>query len=41
MHAVTADQLDAFANRVTDRLRALGALVGVGAAEVFKRVDDL
>lgn len=41
MHATSDDQLDAFRTRITRRLASLGAPFGLGAAEVFKRIDDL
>jgi LmbE family N-acetylglucosaminyl deacetylase len=41
MHAVDGDQLDAFRQRIGDRLRGLGEPHGLGAAEVFKLIDDL
>ncbi|HUF33076.1 MAG TPA: PIG-L deacetylase family protein [Acidimicrobiales bacterium] len=36
-----AGQVARFRARVDDRLAELGALAGVGRAEVFKRIDDL
>lgn len=41
MHAVDDEQLDAFRDRIRSRLTELGHPHGVGAAEVFKRIDDL
>ncbi len=41
MHALDDDQLDAFRQRITDRLRGLGAPYGIAEAEVFKRISDL
>ena len=41
MHATTNDQLDGFRRRITGRLVGLGAAHGLGAAELFKRIDDL
>lgn len=41
MHAVDDDQLDAFRQRITARLRSLGEPHDVEAAEVFKLIDDL
>ncbi len=41
MKAVDPDQVDAFRQRIRDRLAELGAPHGVGAAEVFKRIGDL
>jgi LmbE family N-acetylglucosaminyl deacetylase len=41
MHAVDPDQLAAFGTRITERLQGLGASVGLGAAEIFKRIEDL
>ena len=41
MHATTHDQLAAFRERISDRLAMLGAPLGLGAAELFKRIDDL
>ena len=41
MHATSDDQLGAFRARITERLIGLGAPLGMGAAELFKRIDDL
>jgi LmbE family N-acetylglucosaminyl deacetylase len=41
MHATTDDQLVVFRARITARLRELGASRGIGAAELFKRIDHL
>jgi len=41
MHATSTDQLEAFRTRISVRLASLGAPFGFGAAEVFKRIDDL
>lgn len=41
MKAIDDDQLAAFRARVRTRLEALGAPHGFGAAEIFKRIDDL
>lgn len=41
MHAVDDDQLLAFRRRIAERLEGLGQPHGMGAAEVFARIDDL
>jgi LmbE family N-acetylglucosaminyl deacetylase len=41
MHAQDEAQLDSFRARIRERLAALGAQHGVGAAEVFARIGDL
>jgi LmbE family N-acetylglucosaminyl deacetylase len=41
MKAIDDEQLGAFRTRIRERLEALGAPHGVGAAEIFKRIDDL
>jgi len=41
MHARDDEQLELFRSRIHDRLAALGADHGVGAAEVFARISDL
>ena len=41
MKAADPAQLDTFRQRITARLVGLGASVGLPAAEVFKRIDDL
>lgn len=41
MHAVDGEQLLAFRRRIAERLEGLGRPHGVGAAEVFARIDDL
>jgi len=41
MKAVDEGQLEAFRRRIRERLAGNGALTGVGAAEVFKRIADL
>ncbi len=41
MKAVDPEQMAAFDDRIRARLAGLGALHGVGAAEVFKRIADL
>ena len=41
MHAADETELDAFAQRIRDRLAALGEPYGLGAAELFKRISDL
>ncbi|MCB0968795.1 MAG: PIG-L family deacetylase [Ilumatobacter sp.] len=41
MHAADAAELDAFDQRITERLRELGGPHGVELAEVFKRISDL
>ena len=41
MHAADESQLEPFRSRIRDRLAALGAAHGVGAAEVFARISDL
>jgi LmbE family N-acetylglucosaminyl deacetylase len=41
MHSTSDDQLSAFRARITERLIGLGAAHGLGAAELFKRIDDL
>ncbi len=41
MKAVDPDQVEAFRQRIRDRLTSLGGRHGVGAAEVFKRIADL
>lgn len=41
MKAVDAAQLDAFRDRIRNRLTGLGSDHGVGAAEVFKLISDL
>lgn len=41
MHAVDADQLGVFRQRISDRLVGLGEQHGVGPAEVFKLIGDL
>ncbi|MFW2332701.1 PIG-L deacetylase family protein [Ilumatobacter sp.] len=41
MHALDDIQLDAFRNRIIERLRGLGEAHGFAAAELFKRISDL
>jgi LmbE family N-acetylglucosaminyl deacetylase len=41
MHAVDGAQLDAFRQRISQRLAGLGSPYGFGAAEVFARISDL
>jgi len=41
MKAIDESQLDSFRARIRGRLTGLGADLGVGAAEVFKRISDL
>ncbi|MDQ3738847.1 MAG: PIG-L family deacetylase [Actinomycetota bacterium] len=41
MYAADEDELQAFRNRIRSQLEELGAPHGFGAAEVFKRIDDL
>lgn len=41
MHAVDQAQLQAFRERIRSRLAQLGEPYGVGAAELFARIDDL
>lgn len=41
MKAVDDEQLRAFRDRLVGRLGALGQRFGVGAAEIFRRIDDL
>jgi LmbE family N-acetylglucosaminyl deacetylase len=41
MHASDGEGLEAFRRRISDRLRGLGEPHGVGAAEIFKLIDDL
>jgi len=41
MHAVDGAELDAFRQRITQRLAGLGAPYGFDAAEVFARISDL
>lgn len=41
MKAVDGDQLNAFRNRIADRLAGLGAEHHIGSAEVFKLISDL
>lgn len=41
MHAEDDATMEAFRRRITDRLTDLGRLHGVGAAELFARLDDL
>lgn len=41
MHTVDPAQLDAFGNRIRTRLASLGKPLGLSAAEIFKRIDDL
>jgi len=41
MHAVDDDELDAFRQRIRQRLADHGRLVGVEAAELFARISDL
>jgi LmbE family N-acetylglucosaminyl deacetylase len=41
MRAVDDDQLDAFRERVRNRLADNGARAGLASAELFKRIDDL
>lgn len=41
MKAVDPEQVEAFRTRIRSRLAGLGAQHGVGAAEIFARIDDL
>jgi hypothetical protein len=41
MHARDEAELDAFAQRIRQRLAGLGEPYGLGAAELFKLISDL